>query len=62
MAVTHVSHQTTLPDMRSVNATVPIVAVGAIADTVWQLQRDFGIAHRDIKPGVTGQVLLSVLS
>ena len=26
-------------------------AVSAIADTLWRLQRDFGIAHRDIKPG-----------
>ena len=26
-------------------------AVAAIADTLWRLQRDQGIAHRDIKPG-----------
>lgn len=26
-------------------------AVASIADTLWRLQRDFGIAHRDIKPG-----------
>ncbi len=26
-------------------------AVGAIADTLWRLQRDQDIAHRDIKPG-----------
>lgn len=28
-----------------------VAAVSAIADTLWRLQRDFGIAHRDIKPG-----------
>lgn len=26
-------------------------AVAAIADTLWRLQRDHGIAHRDVKPG-----------
>lgn len=26
-------------------------AVATIADTLWRLQRDFDIAHRDIKPG-----------
>jgi serine/threonine protein kinase len=26
-------------------------AVATIADTLWRLQRDLGIAHRDIKPG-----------
>ena len=25
--------------------------VAAIADTLWRLERDFGIAHRDLKPG-----------
>lgn len=28
-----------------------VEAVASIADTLWRLQRDFGIAHRDIKPG-----------
>lgn len=28
-----------------------VAAISAIADTLWRLQRDFGIAHRDIKPG-----------
>jgi serine/threonine protein kinase len=28
-----------------------VTAVAAIADTLAQLQRDYGIAHRDIKPG-----------
>ncbi len=28
-----------------------VEAVATIADTLWRLQRDFGIAHRDIKPG-----------
>lgn len=28
-----------------------VTAVAAIADTLWRLQRDHGIAHRDIKPG-----------
>jgi serine/threonine protein kinase len=28
-----------------------VSAVAAIADTLWRLQRDHGIAHRDIKPG-----------
>jgi len=28
-----------------------VAAVAAIADTLARLQRDFGIAHRDIKPG-----------
>jgi serine/threonine protein kinase len=28
-----------------------VAAMAAIADTLAQLQRDFGIAHRDIKPG-----------
>ena len=28
-----------------------VTAVSAIADRLWRLQRDFGIAHRDIKPG-----------
>ncbi|MBV9160280.1 MAG: protein kinase [Pseudonocardiales bacterium] len=28
-----------------------VPAVASIADTLWRLQRDFGIAHRDIKPG-----------
>jgi serine/threonine protein kinase len=28
-----------------------VAAVAAIADTLWRLQRDFDIAHRDIKPG-----------
>ena len=26
-------------------------AVAAVADTLWRLQRDFDIAHRDVKPG-----------
>jgi Protein kinase domain len=28
-----------------------VAAVAAVADTLWRLQRDFGIGHRDIKPG-----------
>lgn len=28
-----------------------VEAVAAFADTLWRLQRDFDIAHRDIKPG-----------
>lgn len=28
-----------------------VEAVATIADTLWRLQRDFDIAHRDIKPG-----------
>jgi hypothetical protein len=28
-----------------------VEAAATIADTLWRLQRDFGIAHRDIKPG-----------
>lgn len=28
-----------------------VAAVATIADTLWQLQRDLGIAHRDVKPG-----------
>lgn len=28
-----------------------VAAVSAIAGTLWRLQSDFGIAHRDIKPG-----------
>ena len=28
-----------------------VTAVAAIAETLTRLQRDFGIAHRDIKPG-----------
>lgn len=28
-----------------------VQATAAIADTLWRLQRDHGIAHRDIKPG-----------
>lgn len=28
-----------------------VAATSAIAETLWRLQRDFGIAHRDIKPG-----------
>src|SRR5262249_38961399 len=28
-----------------------VTAVSTIADTLWRLQHDFGIAHRDIKPG-----------
>ena len=28
-----------------------VTAVSTIADTLWRLQRDLGIAHRDIKPG-----------
>jgi serine/threonine protein kinase len=40
-----------------------VSAVGTIADTLWRLQRDFGIAHRDIKPGncARGLVLRSEL-
>lgn len=28
-----------------------VEAVATLADTLWRLHRDFGIAHRDIKPG-----------
>ncbi len=28
-----------------------VAAVAAIAETLWRLQRDFDVAHRDIKPG-----------
>jgi serine/threonine protein kinase len=46
------------------SATLPeiVVAVRDIANTLWRLQRDLGVAHRDLKPGnlyeLDGQILI----